>query len=155
MNGTDGTPPKRRKVEDNVKISPKKVSSSKRLVHHYAVQVGDGTFMLDIPVVANRPPETEPYTLPVKKVIEDRTPCAVLLAGYVLVCSLVAQLVPNVLNNETLRNTRQYVMKCFAAQSDMPFTKEQIRQNLQVICDVSNNSLQLLNGNELPNDPYS
>lgn len=111
--------------------------SNKRLVSYYCVRIGDGTVILVIPIVNNRPITTEAYTLPAKKAIDERIDTTILRAGYFLNVRTVATREPNETNNEPLRNSRQYLMKVFAAQSDNVMMLNERREKVQILTEVS------------------
>ena len=129
--------PKRRSVNQNMKISPRKLANTKRLVAHYSVWIGDGTVMFDIPIVTDRPANTESYTLPAKKCVEERIEGTILRAGYNLVVDCIARREPNNLTNEPLKNSRDYNFKILSAQTDNTMTANKRKAKLNTLCEVS------------------
>ena len=123
-------------MEDNVKLSPKKLGS-RRAVEHYSAALGDGTVMIDIPVCPDRPRLTEAYTMPAKREIDDTTNGVLAQEGYFLTVGLVAHTEINVINDEPVRNSRGYLMKVVAAQSDDVMTPAIRRRKLNTLTAVS------------------
>lgn len=137
-NMNDHSPPKRRKVSENVSISPKKLAT-KRAVEHYFAALGDGTVGIDLAVCPDRPKFTEAYSLPAKKAIDekDRNNSVLAEEGYFLTVGLVAHTEVNETNDEPIRNTRGYLMKALAVQSDEVMTSAVRKMKLNVLTSVS------------------
>jgi len=133
---SDETPPKRRKVQDNLLVSPKKCVTNKRRVVHYVCRLGDGTVLLEFSIVEGRE-GVEPYTLPAKKCVDDRVPGKILDLGFVMTSCVVSLGGTNELNNDQIYNHRGYAWKGLIAQKDTPYSDEECRIVAQGVCDVS------------------
>ena len=132
----NSSPLKRRKVSQNVAISPSKLQG-RRIVEHKSAAIGDGTVMLALQFCPDRPNLTEAYTQPAKKAIQEKLSQILSQEGFFLIVGLVGHTEVNENTDEPLRNTRGYLMKVVAIQSDEPMTADIRRKKLNVLTTVS------------------
>ena len=128
--------PAKRKVADNINISPKKCFSTRRHVDHFSALIGDGSVMFVIPVV-NGNKASEPFTHPAKKVIDERVKSTVLDAGFTVTLNIISTGAPDTEGDNALRNARGYQMKLLAAQSDEAIDDEGRIKKMQILTTVS------------------